>query len=95
MTEEIDWLSAKWALAIPEQESAETSATMADQSVTLTAQPTADVAAEHLVTVDSHFINLQNDVVAITLVGPHHIHLFSSERKTYTKRQCKNRNRIR
>ena len=46
MTEEIDQLCSKFALAIPEQESAETPPTIPDQSVTLTAEPTADVTAE-------------------------------------------------
>ena len=58
--EKIDQLSAKLASAIPEQESAETPATTvgcadaagtADQSVTLTAEPTADVTAECSVTI--------------------------------------------
>ena len=61
-TEEIDHLSAKLALATPEQESAETPATKvntanvataSDQSVTLIAEPTVDVMAECSVTLHS------------------------------------------
>ena len=65
MTEEIDQPSAKLALTVPEQETAETPATTlgtndtADQSFRSTAEPAANVTAEHSVTLNSDLSQLQ------------------------------------
>ena len=88
----------KLDLAISEQELVETPSTTVDHSVMLTAKPKADVTAKHSNTLDlasdSNMGKLQNDVVAIALVGSNYIYLFCSERKTY-KNTIENRDRIR
>ena len=74
-TWEIDQLSAKLASVIPEKESAETPAT--------TAEPTADLTAEHSITLslDTDLAKLQGDAVAIALIWSKLNCSFSSERK--------------